>query len=180
MKDQEIIQLLTDTFEYNHSVDLLTNKHKNRRKQLMINCLSLAKRYGAITFNENAVALSVFPEKKQNRLFSWKQTVHLASRVIPLSKLLLIKERELYIKSIHPKEKCWYIYFIGVRKNLKRSGYGKGLLDQIESEAKKEQRTIILETSNPESLQFYLHLGFELYHEWKWEKVDFTLWFLKK
>jgi ribosomal protein S18 acetylase RimI-like enzyme len=180
MKDQEIISLLSETFEHNKSVDLLTNKNSSRRKQLMKNCLAQAKRCGSVTSTSDAVALSVFPEIKTGTFFSFKQRIHFATRVIPFSKIPLILERERYIKSIHPKEKCWYIYFIGVRKNLKRSGIGKSLIQQIEAAAQKENRTIILETSNPESLQFYLRLGFKIYHEWNWEKVNFTLWFLKK
>ncbi|MCU0430854.1 MAG: GNAT family N-acetyltransferase [Cytophagaceae bacterium] len=180
MSDEHIIQLLTNTFENNHSVDLITGKNYRARKNLMRICLMQAGKQGRVHSTAQAAALSFFPDKKLPFVWDLYFSIQLVLHVIPITSISRILERNRYIAQQHPPSKRWHIYFIGVNLLEKGKGHGRHLLQQLEQEAFAEQRTVVLETSNPESLKFYQALGYTIYHEWKWEKVPFPLWFLKK
>lgn len=175
-----LINLLSNSFENNHSVDLITGGDPTRRKALIQYCIAVANKLGIVEKHEHALALAVFPEKKfkPSEVIYWN--LFFALRVCGPNRVRLAKARSRYIKSKLPSSPCLHLWFLGVESTEKNKGYGRAVLQKLEATCKEMKRDLVVETSNPKLLKFYKYLGYEVYHEWKWKKVDYTLWFLIK
>jgi len=120
--------------------------------------------------------LILFPDKKRTTLKSILLDLKLILFCVGLSGIKKALGRESLIKKIQPKEKMYYIWFIGTDKSNQHSGIGSKLLQEIIEDASSKKLPIYLETSTLKNLPWYERFGFEIYHKLK---LSYTLYFLK-
>jgi ribosomal protein S18 acetylase RimI-like enzyme len=68
-------------------------------------------------------------------------------------------------KRLHPQEPHWYLFFMGVDKDLQGRGIGSRLLTPVLELADRSQTLCYLETPFPKTHIFYQRLGFEIKEE---------------
>lgn len=160
-----VVQILSNSFKDNKSVNLVVGNRKNRIPNLMRYSYALAKRNGRVFISKNrqAVALVLFPKGAK---FSFRvvwENIKLAFGVIGVHRVLAILQRESAIKKLHPKKPFMHLWYIGVHPDHNGKGYGSALLDEIIHYAKKRNLDIYLETSTERNIPFYKAHGFENY-----------------
>jgi ribosomal protein S18 acetylase RimI-like enzyme len=83
--------------------------------------------------------------------------------------------REYYSKAIknRPKAPHFYINEIAVNKEFQGRGYGKALLNYAESlsDSNPASTGVALDTSNPENIKFYEHLGYKLTKKFRFHGI---------
>jgi ribosomal protein S18 acetylase RimI-like enzyme len=83
--------------------------------------------------------------------------------------------REYYSKAIknRPKAPHFYINEIAVKKEFQGRGYGKALLEYAESICDSNQAStgVALDTSNPENIKLYEHLGYKLTKKFRFHGI---------
>ncbi|UII21396.1 hypothetical protein [Fulvivirga ligni] len=114
----QLINILRNSFKDNGSVNYVINPRGDKDKRLealMDYSINMCMAYGKVFMNESktACALMLHPEQKKSNLI-WD--LQLAIRVIGLSRVFKVLQRESKINSFHPKElnSFFYLWFIGV------------------------------------------------------------------
>jgi len=83
--------------------------------------------------------------------------------------------REYYSKAIknRPKAPHFYINEIAVKKEFQGRGYGKALLEYAESisDSIPASTGVALDTSNPENIKLYEHLGYKLTKKFRFHGI---------
>ncbi len=163
-----IIEILSDSFDNNKSVNYIIkqdNKRRMRVKALMSYSVDICDMFGDVFLSEdrNACALIIYPDKVKTSLKSIWLDVKLAFTSLGIVNIMKAMKRESAIKKNHPAEQLAYLWFIGVRSYEQNNGAGTKLLQEIIIEAKKEDRTICLETSTERNIPWYHKHGFTIY-----------------
>jgi ribosomal protein S18 acetylase RimI-like enzyme len=177
-----VIDILTDSFETNQSVNYIVKQDKNRVtriRSLMDYSFEVCYSFGEVFLSDDkkACALVLFPDKKKTTIKSISLDVKLILSCVGLSNIKKALHRESKIKEIQPKELMYYLWFIGVDSRYQNSGIGTELLDDIIKDSKLRQRPIFLETSTLKNLPWYKKFGFDIYNELD---LSYKLFFLKK
>lgn len=182
-KDKErILEILTLAFEQNQSVGYICGKHGNRMQRvhyLMEYAYLLCSTFGKVLVTEdrNACALVMFPDQKRFTLASLWWDVLLIFKVVGIWNIGKVLKREKQIKSHHPNEPFYYLWFIGVHPLHKGFGLGSELLQEVITDADEMKRPIYLETSTVKNLPWYKKFGFKIYDELN---LSYTLYFLNR
>ena len=168
-KDQ-IVKILTSSFENNKSVNYIIPQDRNRLKRikkLMAYSFEICNLFGDvfITADKNGCALLLYPEKKTTTLQSILLDFKFAFAGVGLSNIFKAMKREATIKQLHPNGLLYYLWFIGVDPNHQNNGIGSELMIKLICEAEKQNRTICLETSTIKNLPWYKKNGFKIYNE---------------
>ena len=177
-----VVNLLVQSFDDNQSVNYIVkqdDKRIQRIRVLMDYSFEICSLFGAIYLSNDkkACALIVFPDQKRTTLKSILLDLKLILFCVGLSGIKKALSRESLIKKIQPKEKMYYIWFIGTDKSNQHSGIGSKLLQEIIEDAGSKKLPIYLETSTLKNLPWYERFGFEIYHKLK---LSYTLYFLKR
>ena len=177
-----VVNLLVQSFDDNQSVNYIVkqdDKRIQRIRVLMDYSFEICSLFGAIYLSNDkkACALIVFPDQKRTTLKSILLDLKLILFCVGLSGIKKALSRESLIKKIQPKEKMYYIWFIGTDKSNQHSGIGSKLLQEIIEDADSKKLPIYLETSTLKNLPWYERFGFEIYHKLK---LSYTLYFLKR
>jgi len=165
---QEVINLLTEAFDANRSVNFVVKQDRYRRKRiarLMDYSFEISLRWGKVYLSDNrqAAALILFPHQKKLNISSLWLDLKLASAAIGLKKIIPVMRRESKFKQLHPKQAFIYLWFVGVKPEFQGRGIGSQLLRDILSENDDLNLPVYLETSTPENLPLYQRLGFTKY-----------------
>ena len=179
-KDQ-IVKILTSSFDDNKSVNYIIPPNRNRLeriKELMEYSFEICNLFGDvfITTDKNGCALLLYPDKKSTTLQSILLDIKFAFTGVGLSNIFNVMKREATIKKLHPDGSLYYLWFIGVDPNYQNNGIGSELISNIICEAKKQNRTICLETSTTKNLPWYKKNGLKIYNELD---LGYKLYFLK-
>lgn len=176
-----IVDILTQSFEGNQSVNYIIRQDKSKAKRLrqLINysfkvCLLNGEVY--LSDNKVACALCVFPEKKGNKLKKLFLDLGLILKVTGLSKLSRAVKRETAIEKAMPHLPLYHIWYIGVNPMSQGKGHGSKLLQDILDRASELNRTAVLETSTERNLPWYTKFGFKIYNQLEF---DYTLYLLQ-
>lgn len=177
-----IVDILTDSFETNQSVNYIVKQDKKRLKRirsLMDYSFEICYSFGEVFLSEDksACALILFPDKKKTTLKSILLDIKLILSCIGLSNIRKALNRESKIKAIQRKELMYYLWFIGVDPKLQNKGIGTELLDNIIKDSNLMERPIYLETSTLKNLPWYRKFGFDIYNELD---LSYKLFFLRK
>lgn len=177
-----IVDILTDSFETNQSINYIVKQDKKRLKRirsLMDYSFEICYSFGEVFLSEDksACALILFPDKKKTTLKSILLDIQLILSCIGLSNIRKALNRESKIKAIQPKELMYYLWFIGVDPKVQNSGIGTELLDDIIKDSNLMERPIYLETSTLKNLPWYRKFGFDIYNELD---LSYKLFFLRK
>lgn len=165
-----IVDILTQSFEDNKSVNYIVKQDRNRLKRikaLMSYSFDVCYLFGdaLLSDDKKACALIVYPHQKKNSLKSVWLGVKLAFNCIGISNLGKAMKREAAIRKEHPTTNISYLWFIGVEPAEQGKGIGTALMKQIISESEKLNRPIYLETSTDKNIPWYQKFGFKIYRE---------------
>lgn len=170
-KDRDtIVDILLKSFENNKSVNYIIKqdvKREVRLRRLMEYSFDSCMLYGDvfITDDKAGCALVVKPDKKKTLPKTILLDAIVAVRALGLSNLKTAMRRESIIKSHHPRELLYYLWFIGVDPEKQGRGIGSKLLGDVITEATKDNRILCLETSTIKNIPWYQSFGFSIYHE---------------
>jgi predicted GNAT family N-acyltransferase len=176
-----IIDILTQSFESNQSVNYIIPQDKKRKKRiraLMDYSFEVCYLFGDVFISEdkNACALIVYPDKKKTSLKSIVLDVKLIIQCVGFKNIKKTLSREALIQKIQPKETMTYLWFIGVNLAEQNKGIGSSLLQEIIQKSLQNNRPIYLETSTNKNLPWYKKYGFKVYSE---QDLSYRLFFLK-
>ncbi|MEJ7558129.1 MAG: GNAT family N-acetyltransferase [Pedobacter sp.] len=179
---QFIINILTDSFQTNQSVNYLIHQDKkktDRIRYLMDYSFETCFNYGEvfISDDEKACALILYPDQKRTSLKSVMLDVKLIFNCIGIANIKKAMSRESKIKSIQPKMALYYLWFIGVEPEFQGSSIGSNLLKEVIAHSQKVNRPVFLETSTLKNIPWYQRFGFEIYNELD---LGYKLFFLKR
>ncbi len=130
-----------------------------------------------LTDEKSGCALIVLPDKKKTTLQSILLDIKLIFSCMGLSNVKKAMDRESKIKSLHPKEPMYYLWFIGVDPSKQNKGVGSSLIKDVIKQAELKNRSVYLETSTLRNIPWYEKYGFKIFNE-----LDFgyKLFFMKK
>ncbi len=176
------IDIITDTFDANPSVNIVIGASGNRRKKISrlasYAFIKALNRNGAfMSTNQMGIALCF---KSDEGSSNFKELIHEIRFAfsIPVKKVFQTLERESYIKKYRYAGRHLYFWFFGVQKGGDRAGFE--LKNEIFSYSVQEQLPILLETSVERNKEIYERFGFYVYHEWPDSGDGKTLWFMRR
>jgi hypothetical protein len=160
------VDILTESFDSNVSVNFVVRQDKNRNKRirkLMEYSFDLCLLFGNVYLTEdrNGCALVLYPEMKKTTFKTILLDLKLALSSIGLFRVVTVLNRDAKIKKHYPaNNKLFYLWFIGVKQ---RKGIGTELLNDLKKESIIQNRPIYLETSMKSNVDFYEKQGFHVY-----------------
>lgn len=177
-----IVDILCRSFHDNKSVNYLLSQDDakgERLRHFMGYAFDVCHNYGDVFISDdgNACALILLPEKKKTTLKSIGFDLRFIIRAIGPAKVRQALSREAQIKAKHPKQRLYYLWFIGVKEDERGKGVGSRLLSELIGEAERQNRTLCLETSTDRNLPWYKKFGFDVYDELD---LGYRLYFLKR
>ncbi len=165
-----VIDILSKSFDDNKSINYIVKQDKKRKMRIrrLIDysaeiCFMFGKVY--LSDDRHGCALILLPEKKKSTLITILLDIKLAFSVIGIFRSLKIMSRESIIKSFHPKEPFYHLWFIGVDPSYQSKGTGSIILKEVIEDCNLEKRPICLETSTMRNLPWYEKSGFSIYKE---------------
>lgn len=182
-KDKDkAIDIITETFDANPSVNIVIGAGGNRRKKISrlasYAFIKALNRNGAfMSTNKKGMALCF---KSNEGSSSFKEVMYEIrfALAIPVKKVFQTLKREGYIKKYRFKGNHLYFWFFGVKNGGDRAGFE--LKNYVFDYSKKEQLPILLETSVQRNKEIYERYGFYVYHTWKDSGGGQALWFMKR
>jgi len=167
---QLIVDLLTQSFDGNKSVNYLLKqdyKRKLRLEVLMDYSFEICSRFGEVYLSEDrkACALVLYPDQKKNTFRTVMLDLKLLLKGIGLRNVRKAINREEKLKKEYPQEPVYYLWFIGVSVQDQGKGIGSRLLQQLIQDSENQGRTICLETSTFENVPFYQKFNLSIYRE---------------
>ncbi len=178
----KIVEILTDAFEVNQSVDFILSAHRNtpwRRAALMRYSLEICQDFGEVWLSEDekACALILYPQLKKTTLKSILLDLKLILHAIGIFGIGKALRRESMIKLKRAKEHMCYLWFIGVDPRHQGKGLGSKLLLEVIAHAEAKGLPVYLETSMIDNIPWYKRFGFKLYDELS---LNYKLYFFKR
>jgi GNAT superfamily N-acetyltransferase len=177
-----IINLLTQSFNENKSVNYVVKQDKKRvsRIRVLMNySFYMCQAFGEvwISDNEQACALVLYPDKKHFSLRSIFWDIKLIFSTIGIERLYMVLKREALIKKSYPIEKLAYLWFVGVVPISQGRGVGSSFMQEVTAFYRLKNRPIYLETSMERNLPFYNRMGFEMVRTFD---LGYTLYQLRR
>lgn len=177
-----VTDILCKSFDNNLSVNYIVQQGKKRTKRLkilMAYSFEVCFKFGDIFLSDDnkACALVVYPEKKKTTVSSVLLDINLMLKCIGITNILKALNRESRIKKIQPKERIYYLWFIGVDPKYQGSGIGTELMKEVIEDSRLKKRPLYLETSTLQNLPWYDKFGFKTYNELQ---LTYKLYFLKR
>ncbi|RYX87852.1 GNAT family N-acetyltransferase [bacterium] len=165
-----IIEILTNSFEDNQSVNYIIKQGINRDRrirELMSYSFEICYTFGAVYLSNNrkGCALVLYPDKKKFSLSSTWLDIKLVINAIGITRAGKAMTRESVIKANYPKELIYYLWFLGVKNDDQNNGIGSELLKELIKDSQEQQRAIYLETSTLKNIPWYKKNDFTIYNE---------------
>lgn len=179
---KEAVQIITNTFDQNPSVNIVIGSSGNRRKKIgrlgNYAFIKAFNRNGAyLSSNRKGAALCFESEAKGTNFAEfWAEFPFAIS--IPPKKVIQTLKRESYIKKHRFEGKHLYFWFLGVEKDGGQAVFE--LKEHLFELSKQKQLPILLETSVERNRSVYERYGFEVYHTWKDSGGGKALWFMMR
>lgn len=177
-----IIDILSKSFDTNQSVNYIVkqdDKRQERIRFLMDYSFEICHLFGEVYVSDDrkACALILYPDKKKTSFKSVLLDAKLVFNCIGISNIGKAMDRDSKIKKLQPKERMYYLWFIGVDPEFQGSGVGSTLMKSVIEDSEKQKRPIFLETSTLKNIPWYEKFGFEIYNELE---LSYKLFFLKR
>jgi GNAT superfamily N-acetyltransferase len=177
-----VIDLLTQSFDANQSINYIVRQDESRKahiRALMDYSFEICYLFGEIWLSDDkkACALLLYPQEKRTTFKTVWLDIKLIFKAIGLGGIRKTLNRESKIKKNQPREDMVYLWFIGVNPADQHHGIGSKLLAEIITEANSKSHPVCLETSTLRNLPWYQRFGFEIYNQLE---LGYTLVFLKR
>lgn len=165
-----IIDILTNSFQENLSVNYLIPQDSKRQKRiraLMDYSFETCRLFGKVYLSEDrsGCALVSFPEQKKTTLKSLWLEAKLVLYGVGLGNVSKAISRERKISKNYPHSAIYYLWFIGVNPDSQNKGVGKGMMQELLAESRRMGRAIYLETSTLKNLPWYRKFGLQVYQQ---------------
>jgi hypothetical protein len=165
-----VVDILRTSFDENQSINYIVRSGINRRERithLMEYCFDVCMKKGMIFLsdNEEGCVLILLPEKRMNVFRVLALEIKLLFHSVGFTNAWRVMKREKQLKTHHPKEPFYYLWFAGVYPNSQGTGIGTQLLKEVLAYCDKKKRPVYLETSVMLNLPWYERFGFTIYHE---------------
>ena len=86
-----------------------------------------------------------------------------------------------HMQRLHPRERHWYLFFLGVEPSLQGRGLGGELLKRFTARADGDRVIGYLETDRESNLRLYRRHGFEIVGDEVLPKLgDLRLWTMRR
>ena len=172
---QLVIDILSASFDDNKSINSIVrqdSKRQQRIRYLMAYCFDVCLKSGVVYISDDkkACALILLPELKKVR---FTKNISLILNCIGIGNAYKVMKREKLLKSHHPVEPFYYLWFIGVLPDFQDKGIGSRCIEEVLRINDKHKRPIYLETSVLRNIPWYEKYGFKVFHE---VKLDFILY----
>ncbi|ABG58457.1 GNAT family N-acetyltransferase [Cytophaga hutchinsonii] len=176
------IEILTQSFNSNKSVEYVIRGGKNRSAQikaLMEYAFDMCMLFGNVYLSDDkkACGLVLLPHKKKVTLKSIELDISFLLLCSGIKKVSKILKREEAIKNAHAENSYAHLWFLGVAPKEQGKGYGSTLLNEITELYTKIGLPVYLETSTLSNLPWYKKNGFEIIQELR---LGYSLFILKK
>jgi hypothetical protein len=182
----DIIEILSLAFQNVPGIKWITGAGKNQAAKLhhlLDFAVEMTFHQGEIFLSDDgkAVMLLFRWHKRKSTLYTLWLQICLIWRVIGLSRLPEMLRREHFIQQQRPARRpylyCWFIGAHPCRESLEsihdlKSGLFKMSLD--------ENLPVYIETTVEKLVPAYTRYGFEVFHVWKNQERDVTVWFMKR
>jgi ribosomal protein S18 acetylase RimI-like enzyme len=177
-----IVEILTQSFESNQSVNYIVNQDEKRLERirvLMDYSFDVCSLFGDVFISDDkkACALIVYPDRKKTNLKAALLNLKLITQCIGIRNARKTLAREALIKKTQPNEPMTYLWFIGVSLADQNKGIGSRLLSRVIEHSNQLKKPIYLETSTVRNLPWYQKFGFRIYSE---HDLSYRLYFLKR
>lgn len=176
-----IVDILTDSFYDNLSVNYILKSRDNKRKYikaLMYYSFDMCFKYGDVFLSEDktACALILYPDKRKFGIYSTYLNLKLILNAVGIRNIKKVLSRDRQINSKYPSKKIYYLWFIGVSPGYQNKGTGSKLMLDIIEDSEHKSLPVYLETSSGSNIKWYNKFGIDIYDE---IKIGYKLYFLR-
>lgn len=178
----KIVQIITNTFDTNPSVNIVIGSKGNRRKKIRRLATyafvkSLNRNGAYLSDNKKGAALCFRSNQGTSNLNEVMQELRFAFS-IPVRNVIRTLRREAYIKKHRFPGDHLYFWFLAVEKGGGKAGFE--IKDELFQLSEEEKRPILLETSVARNKAIYERYGFTVYHTWSDSGNGQPLWFMMR
>ena len=162
----QIIYVLTDSFQDNQSTNFVIkqdNKREKRFRSLIEYSIFYGEKFGEVFLSEDKTSCYIILDTNKKKL-TWRSILwdlRLVFKTIGIFRVGKVMKREALIKSHHPKEDFIHLWYIGVSPSAQGRGKGAELMQAIIEKAQAQQKSIYLETSTQRNFKYYESFGFK-------------------
>ena len=180
------VEIISKSFQTNPSILwVIKQDHKQRSRTRALALYSfriaLLRRGAYLSDNGKGIALCYRSSSKRSLLAEYWNQVILVFRAIGIERVGIVLRRQAYIESIMPKNiEYLYFWFFGVEPGYNGRGGASEIKNALFEMSARENLPIYLETSVEKNRRVYERYGFEVYHSWKVENPDITLYFMRR
>ncbi len=128
-----------------------------------------------IEINDNLIAVIIFttPESKKEWTPELMKEGEKTGKITGERYVTMIREYASKAMANRPKEPHFYINELAVSHEHQRRGYGRALMEYVENLSNEQVLStgIALDTSNPDNVKMYEHLGYKVTSEFKFHGI---------
>lgn len=167
-----VIRILSASFDANPAVNdtVPAGKHRERKLRILMEYLidtAISKNGMYISEDGNGAILMYDPvESPKTFRDTWRQ-LRLIHRCIGWSRLKYAASKDEKMRSFRPGTSHLYLSMIGTAPEAQGKGLGSEMIAFIQDYAKKESKSIYLETSVLKNVEMYKRKGFVVHGDWK-------------
>lgn len=161
-----------------NSINFTVKNDKKRYERLMALMdyqYKMAMKYGEIFLSDDKKGCVLFVDKAYPSIQKICWETELLFKCIGIENTFKTLKRERLLKAFHPKGPFKYLWLMGVKPEFQGRGIGSNLIK--EALTRYEGDLIYVETTIPENIKFYTHLGFKISYET--HELNYPLYFLK-
>lgn len=184
IKDNEqAINIFSTAFE-NDPMHLLIFKDDSSRLgmvravyRFVVNYIAPGLNYEikGIEINDNLIAVIIFttPESKKEWTPLLMKEGEKTGKITGERYVTMIREYASKAMAKRPKAPHFYINELAVSQEHQRRGYGKALMEYVENLSNEHALStgIALDTSNPDNVKMYKHLGYKVISEFRFHGI---------
>ena len=180
---EHVIEILTASFDANPAVNdtVVPGPGRELKMRGLMEYLvdtAFSKKGVYITDDRSGAILMYDPVVHPNTFSDTFRQLRLVNRCIGWSRLNYISSKDKKMRAFRPDAPHYYLSMIGTLPSAQGKGIGSQMISFIQDLAKKESKSIYLETSVPKNVEMYLRKGFVTHGEWK-IREDYKVRFMK-
>lgn len=165
-----VVNLLVRSFCDSKSIHYFVEREAEKRirvQALMSYAFDYCMSSGEIFLSEDrqACALVLYPEKRIMSFESiWRQ-INFIVKASGWHYFKKVSARQKVVRSIHPRELKFHLWFMAVNPEVQRRGIGSRLLKQLIASSKEQHRIFCLETPDSRHIGWLHKHGFGIYRQ---------------
>ena len=173
LSDRErVIEILTASFDSNPAVGdtVPSGPGRERRMRALMEYLvdtAYSKRGVYVSDDFFTAALLYDPVHYPDTFKDTLRQLRLVNRCVGWSRLKYTAAKDKKIRSYRPSAPHLYLSMIGTVPEAQGKGTGSQMIAFLQELAKKESKSIYLETSVPKNVEMYKRKGFAVHGDWK-------------